>query len=416
MECRDFEEKFSQSLDNLLPVDDVEKLRQHRESCRTCRSCAEWYDTVRTLLDKEEQIEVPDGFTGMVMARIDALPAYKPSPVRELFRSYGVGLAMAASFGAMLLLTNPWKESDQSVALRPVANNEVAWQAGSASTVETADIKLASLRGEVQVLRQNAFQWRNAGEDFTLGYNDKIRTLSGSSAQLVYADGTQVQLGDNSLVQLQPNALRVFHGDSWIHVTKKGTAFEAVTPNLVASVRGTIYAVGVRFDQKPYMEFLEEMSRKENHLMTISPELYFRDFSLDTLVEIGNRESWTKVDSQVSVFESSVYVEPNSTSFEAAQGVVLSEGFKLNYTGETAVASLPQEKLTREDYLAWRMDVPSHLVQASEGSSVSSQPEAGVEAVRTEGSVAQPVEGSVRSSNSTAEQSPEESFLQLNKQ
>jgi hypothetical protein len=88
----------------------------------------------------------------------------------------------------------------------------------------------------------------------------------------------------------------------------------------------------------------------------------------------------------------------------------------LNYTGETAVASLPQEKLTREDYLAWRMDVPSHLVQASEGSSVSSQPEAGVEAVRTEGSVAQPVEGSVRSSNSTAEQSPEESFLQLNKQ
>lgn len=367
MECRDFEEKFIQGFDNLSSIEDVEQLRVHRDSCRVCRSCAEWYETVKNLLDSEEQLDVPDDFTSLVMARVEALPTYKESPLRFMFRNYGTGLAIAASFAAMLLLSNPWSTSSP-VAVRPTVNNELAWQAESVH--QDMAIKLCSLHGDVQILTQGALRWRDAGDNVVLSYNDKVRTLSDSSAQLQYEDGTQVRLGSNSLVQLQQNALRVFHGNSWVHVTKKGTSFSTSTPNLVASVRGTIYSVGVKFDQRPYLDFLAEMSRKEKHLMTLSPEIYFRDFSLDTLVEIGNRESWTKLDSQVSVFESSVYVE-NSDSFDADQGVVLSEGYKLNYNGDQALTAVVPEELSHTDYVAWKMDVPEHLVGTATVSEVS---------------------------------------------
>ena len=49
----------------------------------------------------------------------------------------------------------------------------------------------------------------------------------------------------NSLIELENDGLRVFHGDSWVHVTRKGRT-QTHTPNLVASVRGTIYDVSVR--------------------------------------------------------------------------------------------------------------------------------------------------------------------------
>jgi hypothetical protein len=60
--------------------------------------------------------------------------------------------------------------------------------------------QLKGLKGDVKVKRAAGDEWVSAKEGMPLFENDKVRTVSGASAQLVFANGSTVNVGADALV------------------------------------------------------------------------------------------------------------------------------------------------------------------------------------------------------------------------
>lgn len=71
-----------------------------------------------------------------------------------------------------------------------------------------ARARLTKLSGDVQVKRATADAWAAGNDDMELFENDKVRTVAGASAQVVFANGSHVTLGENSLVSIAETRTR----------------------------------------------------------------------------------------------------------------------------------------------------------------------------------------------------------------
>jgi len=67
---------------------------------------------------------------------------------------------------------------------------------------------LGGLRGSVMIKRAAGDDWVEAAEKMELFENDKIRTAPGAQAELVFANGSHVQLGEEALIGIAETQVR----------------------------------------------------------------------------------------------------------------------------------------------------------------------------------------------------------------
>lgn len=60
--------------------------------------------------------------------------------------------------------------------------------------------QLKGLQGDVKVKRAAGDEWLPAQEGMALFENDKVRTVAGAGAQIVFANGSVVNLGEDALI------------------------------------------------------------------------------------------------------------------------------------------------------------------------------------------------------------------------
>ena len=360
IDCDCFEETLNADLDNLLSVAERQEMLRHMDSCPDCRKKADEYEQLMDLFPKLDEVEVPAGFTSGVMSRISAMPTHlkvMEQETKKPFKTLYYGLAMAASVVGLVFFLGSPEDQEPQLAKQPGVGSEI--QLASSSTYR-ADFSLLSSRGKVQVFPRDGSAWQDYSEDQNLRFGDKIRTLSDSQVHLKYQDQTELKLSSNTLIEVESRGVRVFQGDSWIKVVKKGRSFEARTPNLVASVRGTMYDVSVRYSQQAYSDFLAGITQK-NILKSMSPEIYLREFSLETLNEVGSREFSRFVDSKVRVFESRVFVSP----LNSPKGVLVEQGSSVSVQSKGLQVALGEKKpLEAKDFKYWDVAVPKWLKES----------------------------------------------------
>jgi predicted anti-sigma-YlaC factor YlaD len=362
MNCKKFEEAISADIDRLLSVDEKAELKAHLEECRSCRNTLDWMQIIQNYTEDYQEMEVPADFTEQVMSRIDELPVWdeKPTVSMNWFKA-GMGLAVAAAAAVFLVLPSNGTGSN---GIRPAVEEEV--QIAKQNHEELLKgVMLASAKGDVQILKEGSFHWQSVAEDGKISRNDKLRTLAGSSVEVMYADGTNIRLRENSLIQLEENAIRVYHGDSWVKVIKKGSKFKTYTPNIVASVRGTAYSVGVQYNQKPYLEYLQEVAGEGKVLVSLSPEQYFQEFSSAAVNGLNNAALYSSVESDVKVYESSVLVESLNEKGEASGphlGVIVEQGEMVAVSSSSRdLSGMHPSSMVASDYEQWALAVPEEI-------------------------------------------------------
>jgi hypothetical protein len=89
----------------------------------------------------------------------------------------------------------------------PAAEPPVPPPAPSASAVPAAPVavrraQLQGLQGDVKVKRAAGDEWLPAQEGMALFENDKVRTVAGAGAQIVFTQGSVVSLGEDALISI----------------------------------------------------------------------------------------------------------------------------------------------------------------------------------------------------------------------
>ncbi|MDD5629826.1 MAG: FecR family protein [Elusimicrobia bacterium] len=111
--------------------------------------------------------------------------------------------------------------------------------------------KVTALSGSVFVLKAGTKAWQAAGEGAGLNDGDQVRTAAGSSAAIVFDDGSRISLEANGSFTLQEataggTSLKLSIGSLRAWVDKAlSRRFEVRTPTAVCSVRGTEFSVDV---------------------------------------------------------------------------------------------------------------------------------------------------------------------------
>jgi hypothetical protein len=115
-----------------------------------------------------------------------------------------------------------------------------------------ARISLAT--GSVEIGRGEPPTWKRADEGDALAAGDRIRTGDDGRAEIAL-EGSTVRLYPNSLLRLpetsEPGttAVEMDRGGSLFDVLHRGETFEVHTPEVVVSVKGTRFGVGVEADE-----------------------------------------------------------------------------------------------------------------------------------------------------------------------
>jgi len=159
-----------------------------------------------------------------------------------------VALSRSRNLAAVVLIVALALGLGSSAVLAPEANALV-----SISTLTVVD-------GAVLISHDGA-DFTSAREGDVLGAGDTIRTGTGAAAEITYFEGSSVRLeADTEIVveRLRTEAdggtvigMMQTLGRTWHVVTKLisgSSRYEVRTPSSTASVRGTIFAVDVRFD------------------------------------------------------------------------------------------------------------------------------------------------------------------------
>ncbi|MBF0408139.1 MAG: FecR domain-containing protein [Candidatus Riflebacteria bacterium] len=119
------------------------------------------------------------------------------------------------------------------------------------------DVKLDIMSGQVKLTRVGKTLSDVFTSGFPLFHGDIVETMRESKAELTYADGTVMRMKPLTKIEVQPNSLKVFKGQSWFKFTKRGTEFLIETPSLVAGIRGTIFDIAVTSKGKSMLSVME---------------------------------------------------------------------------------------------------------------------------------------------------------------
>lgn len=127
-----------------------------------------------------------------------------------------------------------------------------------------ATARIIAAEGDVAIRRSRASDWESISDLPVYLYElDRVRTGYESGASLHFANGTTVLVNELSVVEIvgPPSStgglwrrLRVFLGEIFVTADPGGNQVDFETPNVIASVRGTEFTVGVFPDQLRHMD------------------------------------------------------------------------------------------------------------------------------------------------------------------
>lgn len=130
-------------------------------------------------------------------------------------------------------------------------------QAGPATESPTAQIyTLAVLSDEVLLKKPNEVQFSVAKETLQIGVGSEIKTSKTGRAKLLYPNGTITAIDGDSYLKIEAldgngerSRIELVFGSMWSKIRNilgAGDYYEVGTDNIVASVRGTIFAMEYR--------------------------------------------------------------------------------------------------------------------------------------------------------------------------
>ncbi len=277
IKCEKAEELIQHYLDLSLSHDQRIQLDRHVDSCSHCRLELQSYKKLMELVEGDEAPALPENYTQVVMQRLPDLEFSRTSHQGfggsfDSIRPYlkVLGLAVAAVFVLTVMkMDHPFHFFSRSQSnphnsgstlagthdksgVKIVDSHDRLNQTGlegqnhklvqNQGSVDRLVLKVTG--GVVHIKGESGFQLVQDGESRTLNFRDEIRTGAKASASLEYPDEKlRLALKPGTRLQIARNSLRLFHGNTWVHVVKKGTNFEVRTPNLIAAVRGTVFAV-----------------------------------------------------------------------------------------------------------------------------------------------------------------------------
>lgn len=357
--------------DRELDATEREQLMDHLRECPRSR----WeFKLYRKMFQVMEQMEVapPKGLPRSIMDRLPGLELL-PFSLRSLASSQGFSLAAAAVF--MMAVVVGWNSRGVDPTIRPMTASVVTPSAPSLR--QDAPLPLAPLapskgpirvvpEGRVEVLRKGALEWAMARPGDRIHYEDRLRTGPDGTVRLEYPDRAYLKVRASSQVQVLDSAIRVFQGDAWIKVQKKGRRFEARTPNAVASVRGTIYSVHVErvaLDRDALMDAARAGTRRAtvDALPAFGSNASASAAGAPLALAAYLREAlMSSYRTEVQVFESTVAVsplDPRSGRPTAEQLVHAGEGVDVD--GQQLASVRPLEP---NDYFAWNLPPPQEML------------------------------------------------------
>ena len=279
------EELIQQLLDLSLSHEEKVSFERRLESDALAREELERYKKVLDALDSQESVEVPHDFTSKVMSALPEIQFQAKGGISEASTSLfgfkkafpwvGGASLIAGSFAvALVVFQTPAPQIEKRPELFTQGFEIAAPVKGDVTSPVTerkgtglketpamvAKTSLEVLEGVVKVRRNNGeVILVRRGEPAQLEFNDEIETGYHARAQIVWPDDeVKLNVKPRTRVQVAQNSIRLHHGDTWVNVLKKGMHFEVQTPNLVAAVRGTIFATNVRYSTYGVQETLHE--------------------------------------------------------------------------------------------------------------------------------------------------------------
>jgi len=280
MKCEMVDELIQHQLDLSLSHEQRIQLEKHVELCSRCREELQSYKQLMELFEEKDELpELPADFTSRVMRALPEIhfKSAKSGGFGSGFESIVpyikyAGIGIAAVFTISLTQMDlpfemPWQKSDVPRQLvstgagdsgayqgeYPIAHGELDGETLGNQQFHSGlqPMTLAVSGGVVHVKSTDGFQIVKDGQEYSLSFRDEVRTGAQASASIIYPeDAVRLRLKPRTRVQIARNSLRLYHGDSWINIVRKGTRFEVKTPNLIAAVRGTVFSVGVEGDSE----------------------------------------------------------------------------------------------------------------------------------------------------------------------
>lgn len=399
MACEKYEELLHRHFDNALSSDEEAHLQEHLKGCRRCRIDMKLYTWMFRAMAGLAEVAPPLDFTRSVMESIGKLPSLGLSrragfSVRDLVWGVGVAAVSLALIGGGLF----WYGQPTAPARLVRAPLPMMKADGYHLTQETGALRAPELGQErvrlfcdgpnVRILPNGTQRWQRVAFEKSLVFGDRVQTPPDFGARLVYPDQTWIRLKPGTTVQVLAEAIRVYHGDTWIKVEKRGTRFQALTPNAVASVRGTAYTAGVTF--RPTTAYGKDLSDRMLSAALPGTDLVAASLTgrlVSALVTAAGSETYRKaIRSEFKVYESAVDVRalaPETLDETAAQIVHEGSGVLVADGGVTEPAPLAVS-----DYLAWNLPPAPSLLHPQPRPVAVSRPVAGptaADVIHTEG-------------------------------
>ena len=365
MACDKFEDLLHRHFDDALPPDEERHLMAHVETCRRCRFDLKIYGVMFRAMARMAEIAPPLDFTRSVMQAIRKLPAFGGnsqggySTIRNLVWAVSVAaVALAMVGGVFVWFHQPAPSSVLTQTPLPMSLDDQWAPSREGSSLRAPELNrngvklFCDVRNTVQVMRKGLRQWSKATDQTVVAPGDWVSTPAGFGARLVYPDQTWIRLKPGTSVQVLADAIRVSFGSTWIKVEKKGSKFEAITPNAVASVRGTAFTAGAEMRALsresvagPLMLYPMLRPEKLGPPVMVAPHL-----ANEVVARMLRAFSFR---SDFSVFESEVEVKAIvPETGRVLRSEILQKGYKVT----VADRSLNEpRRLAVSDYLAWNL-------------------------------------------------------------
>lgn len=323
MECNKFDELIQLSLDHSLSNEQKILFDGHVDFCSRCRQELESYQKLMNMFGDESLVELPSDFTSKVMSKLPDVE-FKGKPQDfgfgfERIMKYKKYISFAVASVVMIAALNfnsPIVSNDDNNDLsnnvitvaKKIDQNLDGDNSGEDSmgkakkqAILTNDVVLNKLAlfvdgGVAQIKTVSGFQIVAKGEFYELDFRDEIRTGANAIARIVYPEDTvRLNLKPNTHMQIAKNSVRLHQGHTWVNVVKKGTRFEVRTPNLIAAVRGTMFAVKAVKNKESLVSVFEGIVRVnalgdfENfHDVTQNEEVSSKSYGLTAKRVIGD--------------------------------------------------------------------------------------------------------------------------------
>jgi hypothetical protein len=203
---------------------------------------------------------------------------------------------------------------------------------------------------------QDGSPWESiVSTDRSVPFGSILRTGPSFGGTLTYPDGTAITIKPHTILQVLADGLRLFRGQAWIKLVKRGKSFTCVTPSAIASVRGTSFTCEVQ--SLAWVFSCEHRSQFFNpcHLLSgVAGHLVTTSIGQAILANLLGKAPCGRVPVTVKVYEGRVYVVSPTLSGSIKQSWLLEPGEKVE-TNQGQPSS--KGTLSEADYANWGLAV-----------------------------------------------------------